>query len=95
MTTDHPTKFCITRRFEAAPERVFDAWLNPDTARKWLFTSPTSEKNDTEIDARVGGKWTITDRREGSDQLRPSSPGDKSARKSPDLSGNARPHRLV
>ena len=57
----------ITRRFDASAERVFDAWINPRTASKWLFTSPTSEKNKTEIDARVGGKWTITDRRGGTD----------------------------
>ncbi|HEX4197711.1 MAG TPA: SRPBCC domain-containing protein [Caulobacteraceae bacterium] len=57
----------ITRRFEASPERVFDAWLDPMRARRWLFTSPTSERNSTEMDVRVGGKWSITDRREGVD----------------------------
>jgi uncharacterized protein YndB with AHSA1/START domain len=57
----------LTRRFEALPERVFDAWLDAATARTWLFTSPASEKNSTDIDARVGGKWTIADRRDGTD----------------------------
>src|ERR687890_430268 len=57
----------ITRRFEASPERVFDAWIDPQTARKWLFTSPSSETNSTEMDARVGGTWKITDRRGGTD----------------------------
>jgi uncharacterized protein YndB with AHSA1/START domain len=57
----------ITRRFNAAPERVFDAWLDPMRARCWLFTSPTSERNTTELDVRVGGKWSITDRRDGVD----------------------------
>ena len=57
----------ITRRFNAAPERVFDAWLDPMRARRWLFTSPTSERNITELDVRVGGKWSITDRRDGVD----------------------------
>jgi uncharacterized protein YndB with AHSA1/START domain/catechol 2,3-dioxygenase-like lactoylglutathione lyase family enzyme len=55
----------ITRRFDASAERVFDAWINPQTASKWLFTSATSESNKTEIDARVGGKWMISDRRDG------------------------------
>jgi uncharacterized protein YndB with AHSA1/START domain len=67
MTADHSKVFRMTRRFDASPERVFDAWVNPETARKWLFTSPTSERNTTEIDARVGGKWAITDRRGGTD----------------------------
>jgi uncharacterized protein YndB with AHSA1/START domain len=69
MTADPSLKFRMTRRFDASPERVFDAWLNPETARKWLFTSPTSEKNTTEIDPTVGGKWAITDRRDGTDYL--------------------------
>ncbi len=57
----------ITRRFDAPAERVFDAWIDPRVASKWLFTSPTSETNSTLMDARVGGKWTITDRRDGVD----------------------------
>ena len=53
----------LTRRLDAAPERVFDAWLDPKVASRWLFTSSTSQANDTQIDARVGGKWRISDRR--------------------------------
>ena len=55
----------VVRHFDASPERVFDAWLDPREASKWLFTSPTSATHSTLIDARVGGAWTITDRREG------------------------------
>jgi uncharacterized protein YndB with AHSA1/START domain/catechol 2,3-dioxygenase-like lactoylglutathione lyase family enzyme len=62
-----PNYVRMTRRFAASAERVFDAWTDPEKARKWLFTSPTSEKNVTQIDARVGGKWSITDRREGTE----------------------------
>lgn len=57
----------ITRRFDAPPERVFDAWVDPKKAYRWLFTSPTSETHSTEMEARVGGKWSITDRRDGVD----------------------------
>ena len=57
----------ITRRFDAAPERVFDAWIDPGRAGRWLFTSPTSERHSTDLDVRVGGKWTIVDRRDGID----------------------------
>ena len=53
----------VTRRFDVSPERVFDAWLDPKVASRWLFTSSTSQANDTQIDARVGGKWRISDRR--------------------------------
>jgi uncharacterized protein YndB with AHSA1/START domain len=67
MTLETPARASVSRRFNATPERVFDAWLNPALACKWLFTSATSEANHTEIDARVGGKWRITDRRDGID----------------------------
>lgn len=57
----------MTRRFAAAPERVFDAWLAPETARRWLFASAADEAYHAEIDARVGGRYTITARRQGVD----------------------------
>ncbi len=61
-------KLRITRRLAASPERVFDAWIDPDLAARWLFRGgPTSEAGSTEIDPRVGGGWKITDCREGTD----------------------------
>ncbi|MFY9609140.1 MAG: SRPBCC domain-containing protein [Blastocatellia bacterium] len=61
MTEDKPNILQITRRFDASPERVFDAWLDPDTARKWLFVTPTfAEDRRVEIDARVGGSYLLT-----------------------------------
>ena len=62
MTAQPSHVLRITRRFEASPERVFDAWLDPAIARKWLFTSPDTDitARRVEIDARVGGKWLMT-----------------------------------
>lgn len=53
----------VTRRFDAAPERLFDAWLDARVARRWLFTLPDSESLHAEVDARVGGAFTFVDRR--------------------------------
>src|SRR5579871_3922168 len=59
----------IARRFEATPERLFDAWTDPQLVTRWLFTGPTSESHSAQLDVRVGGQWTITDRRDGVDYV--------------------------
>lgn len=65
MREDPDRVLVMTRRFAASCERVYDAWTNPETAALWLFTGPTSQSHTCEMDARPGGRWTITDTREG------------------------------
>jgi uncharacterized protein YndB with AHSA1/START domain len=57
----------ITRRFDCSPEEVFDAWLNPDKAARFLFATTSGVMTRCEINAIPAGRFLIVERRDGED----------------------------
>ena len=60
-------KVSVTRHFDASPERVFDALLDPEMIGKWMFGPALREEEVLRIvaDARVGGSFSFLVRRQG------------------------------
>jgi uncharacterized protein YndB with AHSA1/START domain len=57
----------VSHRFDAPAEHVYDAFLDPEHASKFMFATATGQIVRCEIDARVGRTFTIVDRRAGED----------------------------
>ncbi|HSI54448.1 MAG TPA: SRPBCC domain-containing protein [Ramlibacter sp.] len=86
-----PITVRVTHRYNVAAERVFDAWLTPSQAGRFLFATRTGNILHCEIDPRVGGSFTVTDRR-------PTADGDESffdAQHRGEYVEIERPHRLA
>jgi uncharacterized glyoxalase superfamily protein PhnB/uncharacterized protein YndB with AHSA1/START domain len=56
----------IRRHFRAQAEDVFDAWIDPAKIRQW-FAPGMGEMRRVDIDARVGGRFSIVQHREHGD----------------------------
>ena len=68
MSTPAKPTARVTRRFTAPAESVFNSWLDPVRVREWMSTSGAMKNlQRVEIDARVGGRFSFVDRREGND----------------------------
>jgi uncharacterized protein YndB with AHSA1/START domain len=67
MTTKAPSQVRVTRHFDATPDRVFDAWLNPELIGAWMFGPAVREEEVVRItnDPRVGGSFSFVVRRQG------------------------------
>ena len=64
----------VVHTFKAPQERVFDAWLKRDLVRQWLSAALkglglSGDIRRVEIEARVGGRFTFSDMREGGEMV--------------------------
>ena len=57
----------VPRKYAADQERVFDAWLDPAKASRFLFATPTGRMIKAEIDPHLGGRFLFVERRDGTD----------------------------
>jgi uncharacterized protein YndB with AHSA1/START domain len=67
MSTTTPAVVRVTHWFGAAPERVFDAWLDPDMIGRFMFGPSVRDEEIVRLslDARVGGTFSFVVRRQG------------------------------
>jgi uncharacterized protein YndB with AHSA1/START domain len=67
MNTTAPAIVRVTHWFSATPERVFDAWLDPDMIGRFMFGPALRDEEIVRIalDARVGGTFSFVVRRQG------------------------------
>ena len=56
----------VASRFVAPPADVFEAWLDTEIARQWLFATASHRIARLDIDARIGGRFRALDIRDGS-----------------------------
>lgn len=57
----------VSHRYSAPAERVYDAWLTPGQASRFLFRTRTGNVMQCEIQPEVGGGFTVIDRRPAAD----------------------------
>jgi uncharacterized protein YndB with AHSA1/START domain len=57
----------VSRHFNVSPERLFDAWLDPEMIGNWMFGPALREEEVLRVvaDARVGGSFSFLVRRQG------------------------------
>jgi uncharacterized protein YndB with AHSA1/START domain len=66
MFDKSPVKVVVTHSFSTSAERVFDAWLDPEMIRKWMFSPTLLEQEVVRIslDPHVGGSFSFVVRRQ-------------------------------
>ncbi len=59
----------VAHTFNASPCAVYDAWLNPQIAKRFLFASDEGRVIRADIDPKVGGHFLVIDRRPTGDAV--------------------------
>lgn len=67
MSAKKAVSAIVRHRFEAVPERVFDAWLNREMLGRWMWGPSVRDEEIVHlaVDARVGGTFSFMVERDG------------------------------
>lgn len=67
--TPQPASATVERQFEVTPEKVFDAWLDPDRLAQWMFGPKVRDEEIVRLtlDPKVGGRFSFVVNRNGSE----------------------------
>jgi uncharacterized protein YndB with AHSA1/START domain len=63
IPSDSEIEVIVTRALAATAEQVFDAWLDPAAVGRWLFATPGGVMQQVDIDARIGGRFIVIEKR--------------------------------
>lgn len=65
MSADENPTAHVTRHIKASPERVFDAWLDPELLGQWMFGANVREEEvlHLKLNPIVGGSFSFLVRR--------------------------------
>jgi uncharacterized protein YndB with AHSA1/START domain len=56
-----PKEFTIVRELDAPPQRIWDAWVDPDQMAAWMQPDgATTSRESIAVDLRVGGRYAYT-----------------------------------
>ena len=63
MAKSDKIKVSVTNRYNVPAERIYDTLLDPEKAKKFMFSTITGKMVKAEIDAQEGGDFLFVDRR--------------------------------
>lgn len=50
---------CLVRHYKATPEKIWQAWTDPEALKQWFRPDASMTTPETEVDVRVGGQFYI------------------------------------
>ena len=56
---DEPATLRLTRHYDAPPEKVWEAWTDPESMKLWWRPNESDVVHTAEADVRVGGRFHV------------------------------------